>query len=507
MPNKTVPNDQIDRSIDYWVSIPAIIVVLGFAAAMFANPEGMNTFMTSTFHFMNQNFGWMLLVFEFACVGLVLYFAFGKYANKRFGDEEPEGSSFSFYAMLFAYSSSASIVYWVFIEFYYYISGPPFGIEAFSEEAIQWSMAYPVFHWGILGFSSYAIIGIAIAFLLFVKKQGTSRVSAACESLIGEERANGPLGKTIDCVFLIGIIFSNAGYSLAVSVPIIGTFFSKVFGVEHTLALDIVILLVVVLCMAVAMWTGLKKGMTLISNVRLFMFFGVAIFIFFVGNTGQYCNSIVASTALWIQNFIPMSLNTSQWSQSWTIFYALFFIASVLGGGQFYSKLCKGRTVRQCVLGIVLASSAGCAIFFWTMGNFALDTYIADPAQYKALVEQDAYSAITYVIDQLPFSSVIMVMLLIYAFLSGWTFIQSAVYGNALVSQPNLPASEDPSKFTRLFWCVVTCVLSIGFMFIGGLQTVKNAMVFAGYPAFIICILIIAAFFKDIKKYWGDVAE
>lgn len=500
-------DDGIDRSIDYGVSVPAIIVVLGFAAALFMFPEGMNAFMTSTFKFMNQNFGWMLLVFEFVCVGLVLYFAFGKYATKRFGDEKPETSTFSFYAMLFAYSSSASIVYWVFLEFYYYISGPPFGIAPFSDEAVKWSLAYPVFHWGFLGFAPYAIIGIAFAFLLFVKQQGTSRVSAACESLIGEERANGTLGKVIDCVFLIGIIFSNAGYSLAVSVPIVGTFFSKVFGVEHTLALDTVILLIVVACMAVAMWTGLNKGMTLISNARLYMFFGVAIFTFIVGNPGQYCNNIVSSTALWFQNFIVMSLNTSAWSQSWTIFYALFFIASLLGAGQFYSKLCKGRTVRECVLGIVIASSAGCAIFFWTMGNFALDTYLGNPEQYKAMLQKDAYAAITYVIDQLPFSNVIMVILLFYAFVSAWTFIQSAVYGNALVSQPNLPADEDPSKFTRLFWCIVTCILSIGFLYIGGLQTVKNAMVYAGYPAFVISILIILAFFKDIKKYWGDEAK
>lgn len=501
---RTTASDGIDRSIDYVVSIPAILVVLGFAGAIFANPEGMNAFMTANFKFMQQNFGWMLVLFEFICVGLCLYLVFGKYATKRFGDEKPETSSFSFYAMLFAYSSSASIVYWVFLEFYYYISGPPFGITPFSDEAVKWSLAYPVFHWGILGYAPYALVGVALAFLLFVKRSGTNRVSAACESLIGEKHANGPLGKVIDCVFLIGIIFSNAGYSLAVSVPIVGTFFAKVFGVEHTLSLDTSILLVVVACMAVAMWTGLKKGMTLISNARLYMFFAVAIFAFLAGNPGQYCNNIVSSTALWMQNFIPMSLNTTPWAQSWTIFYALFFLASILGGGQFYSKLCKGRTVRECILGITLASSLGCAIFFWTMGNFALDTYLGDPEQYRAMIEQDAYAAITYVIEALPFSNVIMVMLLFYAFVSAWTFIQSAVYGNALVSQPNLPADEDPSKFTRLFWCIMTCILSIGFLYIGGLQTVKNAMVYAGYPSFILAVMILLAFFKDIKKYWGD---
>lgn len=505
--SKEVADDGIDRSIDYWVSVPAIIVVIAFAAGIFINPEGMDAFMTASFKYMNKNFGWMLLVFEFACVLLVLYFAFGKYANKRFGDEKPDSSTFSFYAMLFAYSSSASIVYWVFIEFYYYISGPPFGIEAFSEESVRWSLAYPVFHWGFLGFAPYSIMGIAFAFMLFVKKKDTNRVSAACESLIGEDRANGLTGKIIDCVFLIGIIFSMAGYSLAVSVPIIGTFYSKVFGTEHTLTLDTIILVAVAVCMTVAMYTGLKKGMTYISNFRLYMFFAVALFIFLVGDTGEYCNRAVSSTALWLQNFTVMSLNTSPWSQSWTIFYAMFFVAAVLAAAQFYSKLCKGRTVRECVLGIMIASSAGCAIFFWTMGNFALDVYLGDPAQYQAMLKEDAYSAITYVISHLPFSNVVMVVFLIYSFLSGWTFIQSAVYGTALVSQPNLPADEDPSKFTRLFWCAMVCILAVAFLYIGGLQTVKNAVVWAGYPTLVLSVMVLIAFFKDLKTYWGDEAE
>lgn len=509
---KKASDDGIDRSVDLWVSIPAVLVVLGFALAIFFNPEGMNTFMTNVFTFTTTNFGWVFLVFEFFCLILCGWLIFGKYGNRKFGHEKPDSSTFSFYSMLFVFGSSASIVYWVFIEFYYYLEGPPFGIEPFSAEALKWAAAYPSFHWGLLGFAPYAIMGVCFAFFMHVRKMTTSRVSAVCAGVIGEENANGILGKIIDCIFLIGIIFSNAGYSLGVSIPIVGTFFSKIFGVTHTLGLDTVLLIAVTACMAISMFSGLNKGMTYISNIRVGLFFAVAIFVLVVGDTAFMFNVAVESTGTWLQNFVGMSLYTSAtdgtgWSQSWTIFYALFFVAAIVSRGLYYSKLCKGRTVKECVIGILVASSLGCAVFFWTMGGYSISTYLGDPEAFKAMMAVDPYNAITYVVDSLPAAPVIMVVLLVYSFLSSWTFVQSAVYSNAMVSQPNLPDTEEPSKIGRVGWCVVTGVLAIAFQYIGGLQTVKNSMVWAGVPTLIISWLVLASTLKAMKKDWGEQSD
>jgi L-carnitine/gamma-butyrobetaine antiporter len=496
------------RRVDYFIAIPAVVVILAFAVAIFLNRDAMDAFMSNVFWTVNNSVGWLWLVFCLACLFVSLWLAFGRYGNKRFGDDKPDTSTFSFYANLFVFGSSASLVYWVFIEFFMYLEGPPFGAEPFSVEALKWASTYGSFHWGIVPFSSYAVIAVAFAFFMYVKRKKTSRVSAACEFIIGERNANGILGKVIDCFFLMAIILSNAGYSMGVSVPIVGTFVERVFGVDHTLTMDIVIIALVTVACAVAMYTGLNKGMTMVNNIRVVLFFSVAAFVVLAGPTSFIINNTIESIGWQVQHLFQMSLYTgasdaSGWPQGWTMFFNIMFIAPIISCGLYYGKLCKGRTVRECVIGIIVASAIGCGIFFWTMGNYSIAAYLGNPEVFKAMYASSPYDAILYVIDTLPFSNVMMVIILIYAFLSTWTYVQSAIYSNAMVAQPNLPEDEEPSKLGRVGWCVVTGVMAVAFLYIGGLQTVKNSMIWAGIPSFILAIIVIAGNFKDMKQIWG----
>ncbi|MFA6807701.1 MAG: BCCT family transporter [Eubacteriales bacterium] len=498
-----------NKSVDLVVTIPAVALVLFFAFMIFSYRDAMDKFLTDTFYLVTNGFGSLLLFLHVITFIMCIWLVLGKYAKKKFGEEAPDLSNFSFYSLIFTFGSSASIIYWVFIEFYYYLEGPPFGVEPFTVEALKWGSAYPVFHWGIFLFSAYAIVGVAFAFFIHVKKKNTSRVSAACECLIGEKHANGLVGRIIDGFFLFTIIVSTAGYSLGVSIPIVGTFFENTFGIDHTLSVDTGIIVAVTTCCALAMYTGLNKGMSFICNARIILFFAVAAFVFIVGDKAFMLNNILESTGWQAQHFIQMATQTdavggSGWPQSWTVFYALFFLAAIVSAGLYYAKLCKGRTVRECVIAIVVASSVGCAIFFWTMGNYSITTYLGDPETFKAMMAQNPYDAIAYVISTLPLAKGVMAALLVYAFVSTWTFAQSAIYTMAMVSQPNLGESDDPSKIGRIGWCVITGILTIAFLYIGGLQTVKNSMVWAGIPSAIVAVMVVISNFKDMKKVWGD---
>lgn len=496
------------RKVDLWVAVPAVIIVLAFSLAIFLNREMMEQFMSDVFWTVNNSVGWLWLVFCFVCLLVSIWLAFGRWGNKRFGDEKPDTSTFSFYANLFVFGSSASLVYWVFIEFFMYLEGPPFGAEPFSVEALKWASTYGSFHWGIVPFSSYAVVSVAFAFFMYVKKKNTSRVSAVCGGIIGERHVNGVLGKVIDIFFLVAIILSNAGYSLGVSVPIVGNFVEYVFGIEYNLAMDTAIIALVALFCAVTMYTGLNKGMTMINNIRMAMFFALAAFVVVVGPTTFILNNTVESIGWQLQHLVQMSLYTgaadnSQWPQSWTMFFNIMFIAPIISCGLYYGKLYKGRTVRECVLGTIVASAIGCGIFFWTIGNYSIATYLGDPETFKAMYANSPYDAIIYVLETLPFAPVVIAIVLIYAFVSTWTYIQSAIYSNAMVAQPNLPANEEPSKIGRVGWCVITGIMAIALFYIGGLQTVKNAMIWAGVPSFILAILAIASNYKDMAKVWG----
>lgn len=496
------------RVVDWAVVIPAVLTILVFAALIFAFPSAMDAFMTKTFWAINNSFGWLWLLFCLVCFFICIWLVLGKYRNKRFGDSKPKTSTFSFYANLFVWGSSASLVYWVFLEFYSYLSGPPFGVEPFSTEALKWSSSYGAFHWGIVPFSIYAVAGVAYAFFMFVMKRNTSRVGAACEGLIGRKRANGLLGKVLDYLYMVGVILSNSGYSLAVSVPIIAAFAAAVFGISSGIVTQAVIIILITLAMTITIYSGLYKGVTLANNIRVIIFFVLCAFVVVAGPTTFIINNTVESIGWQLQHFFQMTLYTSAadnsgWSQGWTMFFNIMFIAPIISSGLYYGRLYQGRKVSECVIGTVVASAIGCGVFFWTVGNYSIATYLGDPETFIAMYNSSPYDAIIYVVNTLPGGKVILAAILIYAFLSAWTFVQSSVYGNAMAAQPNLPDNEEPSKIGRVGWCILTGIMTLAFLYVGGLQTVKNAMIWAGIPSFIVAIFLIVANFKDMHRVWG----
>lgn len=506
---KKVGSDGIDRSTDFVISIIATLVAVAFAAAIFIWPEQLDTFLTDAFWVINNNTGFIWEAAMVAAVLICIWLCFGPLKNKRFGDEAPDMSNGKFYAMIFVFASSASVVYWAFIEFFFYLEAPPWGAEPFGYEALKWASTYSSFHWGIVPFCGYALMGAAFAYFVYVQRKGTARVSALCAGLIGEKHANGLVGKIIDAFFLIGIIVSCAGYSIGVSVPIVGTFVEHIFGIPNDIVLQAIIIGIVIVCCVGAMYTGLKKGMAAISTFRAYMFFVLAGFIVVAGGNLFFAlNNTWESIGWQFQHFIQMNFYTditgggNGWPQSWTIFFYVMMIAAMLSSGLYYAKLCKGRTVRQSVGAIVIASALGNAIFFWTIGNHTIATYLGDPEVFKAAMAVDPYNAIFMALEAVPFSNVVIFAFLIYAFISTWTFVQSAIFSMAMVSQPNIPTDEEPTRFNRLFWCVVTGILAIAFLFIGGLQMVKNSIIWAGIPGLVLCVMVVVSQWKDCRVRW-----
>ena len=513
--NKNIGSDGIDRSTDFLIAGIATVVALVFAALIFIIPEQMDAMMNAAFGIVNGGTSWLWVIFFVVCMILCVWLCVGKYATKKFGDEAPDMSTFSFYAMIFVFASSASVVYWAFTEFFFYLETPPWNAAPFSIDALHWASSYSAFHWGIVPFSAYAILGVCFAYFVHVQKKDTSRVSAACAGVIGEKNANGFLGRIIDGIFLVGIVISAAGFSMGVSVPIVCTFIEMLFGIENNVMLQGIIIAVVTVCCAAAMYTGLKKGMAMISRIRTYIFFGLCLFVvLFSGNTVFILDNMVESIGWTFQHFIQMTIYTgavdiaadgvsANWSQNWTVFFYIMMVAAVVSSGLYYANMCKGRTVRESVLGIIFGSTIGNGVIFWTIGNQSIATYLGDPETFKAAFAEDPYNAVSMVLGALPFTEVVVAAFLIYAFISTWSFVQSAIYSMAMVTQPNLPSDEEPSRVGRMYWCVVTGVLALAFLYIGGLQTVKNAMIWAGVPGLIISILIIISQFKDMKVRWG----
>jgi BCCT family betaine/carnitine transporter len=143
-PEKTsVP---IDKAV-FWpalLCVSAVIITLGIF------PEASEEKLKGIFTFTTTKLGFLYLWFTAACFGMLIWFAFGKYGQIKFGDEDtkPEFSTVGWISMLFCAGVGTSLMYWSTIEWVYYYQSPPFGIEPKTAEAAHWAAMYGLFHWG-----------------------------------------------------------------------------------------------------------------------------------------------------------------------------------------------------------------------------------------------------------------------------------------------------------------------------------------------------------------------
>ena len=193
---------KIDKTI-FWM---ALVVIVAFAVPLVVWPAEGKAMLGTALSWSTKTLGWLFLWFTIGAFAILIYFAMGKYGKVRFGgpDARPEFSLPSWIAMLFCAGIGANVMYWGTIEWAYYYTGPPFGIEPKSQTAVEWASMYGLFHWGFTAWAVYCIPTLPLAYMYWNRKKPVLRLSSACEGVIGEARAKGFTGKIIDVLFQIG---------------------------------------------------------------------------------------------------------------------------------------------------------------------------------------------------------------------------------------------------------------------------------------------------------------
>ncbi|CAA7603432.1 transporter, betaine/carnitine/choline transporter (BCCT) family [Acididesulfobacillus acetoxydans] len=490
-----------------WVFFPPLLFVVAFIIWVFKNsPAVVAKQLAVAYSFVTDKFGGILELYVVVLFILCLYFIFGPQANKRLGDEKPDFSTMSWLGMIFTSFAGLGVLTWGSIEFFYYIQTPPFGIKPFSTAAYSWSMAYPLFHWGFTAWAMNTIFGLVFAYLFFVKKKDVIRPSTACEPLFGERLVKRWLGKLIDALFVIGFV-CGVTTCIGVNLPTIIALVTKIFGLQDNLRLDTGVILSWSFLMAILLYTGLKKGIRYLSDFRVYFGFGILAFIFVFGPTASILNTFTDSLGKLMGNFVRMSMYTDPYyktgvPQSWTIFYWAWYLALVIQCGIFMGRISKGRTVREYVIGSLAAATAGSWIFFAVFSGFSMHVLqqgIVPIADIMAKGGQGA--AIVAIWDKLPLAGIMLVILLIYGFIAMQTLLNGATYTLSMVTTQELSGEEEPPKWNRIFWSITLGVIAVAMAYIGGIRPSQTMTIIGAVPMFVITVLILVAFFKDLKNW------
>ncbi|MBC3798520.1 glycine betaine uptake BCCT transporter [Acetobacterium tundrae] len=498
--------NQNDKPIkkDRTVLVISAVIAAVFVIASILAPTGMNTIINGLFSSITTNFGWFYLVSVALFIVAVVVFTIGPWGKIKLGkdDDKPEFTNFQWFAMLFGGGMGIGLVFWSVSEPMMDYLSPPVA-DAGTAAAMAEAMRLTFFHWGFSPWAIFAIGGLGLAYFQF-RKGERFLISSAFKPILGD-RIYGPIGKAIDILAVFATIFGVAT-SLGLGANQIATGLNFIFGIKSSSFMIAVIIAIITVIFTLATVSGLKKGMQLVANAKIWLSIGFMVFIFIFGGCVAILNGFTTTFGSYIQNFIGQTfwMGNIKWLDSWTIFYWAWWIAWAPFVGQFVARVSKGRTVREYLLAVTLLPSGFSLIWIAIYGGAAFNIDAVTNGAIQAAVNQDYTTGLFALLQQLPLysiTSILSIVLIIACFIGA---ANSATYVLAMLTSGG---DMDPSKKSRAGWGIAQGAVTIALILASGtsaLKALQTASIAAAFPYTFVMLFMCYSIFKALKEDYNE---
>ncbi len=330
------------------------------------------------------------------------------------------------------------------------------------------------------------------------------KISEAVRPVLGK-LVDTPLGIVIDVLFMFGLM-GGAGTTLALGTPMIAQGVHDITGLPPNLATKTVIMLLCTAIFAVSAYSGLRRGIKVLSDINLWLAIFVLSFIFIFGPTLFISETTFTSLGLIIDEFFKMAtwlepfanvggFTETGFPEAWTVFYWAWWLVYAPFVGLFVARISRGRTIQEMIFGAMLYGTLGCVLFFGIMGNFGLHLQLTGSFDVVGFMnENGAPAAIIAILNQLPMADFMVSVFTILAIIFLATTFDSSSYILSAVVQQEV--QKEPLRWNRLFWAFTLCLMPLVLMYVGDLQTLQTASIVAGFPVLFIMALLAWSFMK-----------
>ena len=449
-----------------------------------------------------KNFGWLYLWVVFGLVLLSAFLAFSRYGEMKLGgeDEEPEFSLMSWFAMLFAAGMGIGLVYWGVAEpLLHYRSAPP-GVTSGTPEAANAAMRYSFFHWGLHPWAIYGIVALSIAYFQF-RRGSKALVSSATETLPWAwVRGFSPV---FNIMTVVATAFGVAA-SLGMGATQINSGLNTVFGLPESMFWQAVIIAVVTVLFLLSAVTGVERGVKWLSQGNLMMASLLALLVFVFGPTVVIIDTLTSTLGAYLSEFVRMSLRLTPfrdtgWVGDWTVFYWAWWIAWSPFVGLFIARISRGRTIRQFLLGVVIAPTLVGFIWFSIFGGAALHSEIFGDSGLADVAAQNSAQALFALLHQLPLgwlTSIVATMLIVVF------FVTSGDSATLVLATMSTDGNPNPNNRTKIIWGLLVSGIALSLLMAGGLKAVQTATIVFALPFSLVLVLMAIALVRAIQQDW-----
>jgi choline/glycine/proline betaine transport protein len=497
-------SDNRGPRVNWRVFIVASLIILAFSVWAMVTPVSAQSTMKTTVDWIAENLGWFYVVTVTVVIGFVLWVALSKEGGVRLGPDHsrPQYNLFTWVAMLFAAGVGIDMLF-------YSVTGPitqylhPVNAAPESAAATQDAVVWTMFHYGIAGWSMYSLLGMAMGYFAYRWGMPLS-IRAVLYPLLGK-RVRGATGDVIDIFALVGTVFGVAT-SMGIGVVLLNVGFSMLFGLPEGLALQIALVIVAVVMTVAACTSGVDKGIRLVSELNLWSCAAMMLYILLTGKTAFLLNAMVENIGRFVFSLPERTLSTfayvsdgSEWMGSWTLFFWAFWLAWGPFVGLFLARISRGRTLREFVIAAITAPVLCDFIIVSIFGNSALSEVFSGNDGFAQLAIDSPEEGWYSLLEMFPGATFLIGL----ATLSGLLFYLTSANSGAMVMSnfsstiPN--PEEDGAKWLRIFWALVTAVLTIAMLVAGGVTTMEYATLIFALPVTIIAYLVMASFSKVLR--------
>ncbi len=495
-----VQGDRSKVGVVFWVSAAFALafIVWGVIA-----PENFGAVTQTIFDWVVSNLGWFYLLAGNFFLLFVAFLAFSRYGKFRIGKEgeRPEFSTFAWFAMLFQAGMGPALLFWGVAEPLAHYSDPPFGLaQPRTTEAAQVAMQYTYFHWTLHPWAMYAVVGLVVGYFSF-RNDEPGLISPVFRPLFGD-RVDGPLGKTIDVMAVIAVLFGvavalgQAGLQLTAGL-------GQTFGTSTGVVAQLLVIGLTTVAFMISASTAVEKGVNYLSQISMYVA-GVLLVIFLViGPTATQLGALTQGIGDYLGNLIPMSLRMQSfdqdtaWLGSWTVFYWSWWIAWCPYVGLFIARISRGRTIRQFVLGTVLGPSVVTFVWIAVFGGSAIYLDRTQGGGIAERVVSDPASGMFVFLDQFPLALAMSILTLAVLWIF---FVAGADAGTIVLGSLSTGGPREPRRWIKLAWGLAMALIAGILLVAGGLGALQSASVLTGVPFAIIMVVMCVAFLMHLRN-------
>lgn len=390
-------------------------------------------------------------------------------------------------------------------------------VTAKTESAITSTYRYSFLHWGLGAWACYALVGISLSFFAYSRGLPLT-IRSTLAPLFGRS-LSGPVGHFVDITAVVATIL-GISQTIGLGLDSFSAGLYNFTGAEWLMTTDdkgvqvpstasmLLALGVVMVCSTLSALSGVGKGIKWLSNLNMVLSFSLLAFFAIFGSTVfalkilgfGIVDYLIHLPAITFQVFPADGAGSpGEWQGWWSIFYWAWWIAFAPFVGIFLARISRNRTIREFVLGSIVAPSFMCFLWFALLGGTAIDLELNGTANgsifAKSLTAQ-LYETINVLMPAAASALSVLIVILLLTYL-----VTSADSAVLVVNTITAGGSETAaSKKHILVWGGILTAVIAALLLAGGLSAIQSAMIIGAIPFSFMMILMGISLIKALIR-------